>query len=297
MTKASIIYNPKAGNKKLSSAMDQIVARMLDAYDSVSLYETKKPGDGADYVRRLENKTDVVVTAGGDGTVNEIAGTLCALDNRPSLAVIPGGTCNDFSRAIGMAQHPLRAVEQIVRGKKKSIEVGCFENRYFLNFWGIGLITEVSSEIDPRKKASLGRLAYYISALQNLSNPKSFHLRLESEDRHFEGEAVMVIVGNGPFTGGVRAFFPRLDVGDGKLDVLIVKRTSLRFIWSWLHSKVYETFPVQEDNLIHFRTKKLRISADPEQLVDCDGERGQYTPAEVFVLPEHLDVLIGDLPN
>lgn len=293
MENAAVILNPAAGQDRLAQSMDAILDTLQEAFSEVSIYRTEKQGDGARYVQQLEDEADVIIAAGGDGTVHEVAGAICSLENRPIFAVIPGGTCNDFSRAIGINQNPIRAAQQIAEKAFRTIEVGKANDHYFLNFWGIGLITQVSSSINPDTKETFGRLAYYISTAQNLSDALPFRVKVESDDRSFDGEAVMVLVGNGPFTGGIRAFFPRMDMSDGRLDVLIIKETSFRTLWSILRSKVIDTFTDEDEDIIHFRTKQLTISAEPEQDIDCDGERYGQTPATVSVLPEHLRVIVG----
>lgn len=295
MEKATVIFNPAAGQGRLEQQIDEIKEKLQGAFSEVSIYRTQESGDGRRYVKDLEGRTDAIIAAGGDGTVHEIAGAVCSLEKRPVFGVIPGGTCNDFSRAIGMSQNPLQAADQLSEKRVKSIEVGRADDRYFLNFWGIGLITQVSSNIDSNTKDSFGRLAYYISAAQNVRDHRSFHVKLESEDYTFDDDAVMVLIGNGPFTGGVRAFFPRVDMADGQLDVLIVKEASMHMIWSILRSKMTAAFPDNDENMIHFRTRKLTISTDPEQAIDCDGERKGKTPTTISAQPEHLKILAGDL--
>lgn len=295
MDKATVIFNPAAGQGRLKQHIDDIKKKLRSTFHDVSVYETEESGDGARFVKQLEGQTDAIIAAGGDGTVHEIAGALCSLENRPVFGVIPGGTCNDFSRAIGIRQNPLQAADQLSQKQIKSIEVGRAGDSYFLNFWGIGLITQVSSQIDSNTKESFGRLAYYISAAQNLADNRSFHVKLESGSYQYDDDAVMVLVGNGPFTGGVRAFFPRIDMADGQLDVLLVKEASLHMIWSILRSKMTYAFPEDDENIVHFRTSELRISTDPEQSIDCDGERKGTTPTTISALPQHLQVLAGDL--
>lgn len=293
MEKAAVIYNPAAGQGKLKQSMEAIQETLESAFGSVTLFETKNPGDGAEFVHKLGSQVDAVIAAGGDGTVHEVAGAICSLENRPVFGVIPGGTCNDFSRAIGLNQNPIRAAEQLAERHVKEIEVGRTKEGYFLNFWGIGLITRISSQINENTKDSFGRLAYYISTAQNLKDPKSFQVSLKSEDYTYEGEAVMILVGNGPFTGGMRLFFPRIDMADGKVNVLLVKEASLPMIWSIMRSKVNGQLPLEDENIVYFRTNEVEIKTDPLQKVDCDGERRGETPVVITTLPRHLKVLVG----
>lgn len=293
MEKVAVIYNPAAGQGKLEQSMETIQDTLEKAFEEVAFFQTKNPGDGAEFVNKISEEMDVVIAAGGDGTVHEVAGALCCLKKRPVFGVIPGGTCNDFSRAIGLHQNPVKAAEQLAERIVKEIEVGRTEEGYFLNFWGIGLITQVSSQINENTKDSFGRLAYYISTAQNLKDPKPFHVSLKSKDYNYEGDAVMVLVGNGPFTGGVRLFFPRIDMADGKVNVLLVKDASLPMIWSIMRSKMNAQLPLEDENIVYFRTDQVNVHTDPPQKVDCDGERRGETPVVISAMPKHLKVLVG----
>ncbi|GGE19626.1 bis(5'-nucleosyl)-tetraphosphatase [Marinithermofilum abyssi] len=295
MTHAELILNPAAGRRQLFYALDDITRLLQTGFDQVTVYQTTQPGDGALRLKEVATDRDLIIAGGGDGTVHELTNALSSLVQRPPLAILPGGTCNDFSRALGMEQEPLAAVKQILQKRERRIDVGMSsQGRYFLNFWGIGLITEVSLDIQNQSKERLGRLAYYFSAVQNLWDQKSFQLRIQSEDIAFEGEATMLLVGNGSYIGGVQAFFPHSRIDDGQMDVLVIKETSLDSIWSMLMSILTKEWP-DSDDLMYFHAKDLTISASPPQEIDCDGEKGEFTPVNLSILPGHLSMYVGEI--
>ncbi|WP_347552327.1 diacylglycerol kinase family protein [Pseudalkalibacillus hwajinpoensis] len=293
LTRTAIILNPKAGNVKLVDQIDIIQERLKVKFGNVTLYKTEYPGHGAELVEQLADKVDVLIGAGGDGTIYELANAICQRGKRPVFGVIPGGTCNDFSRALGINQNPLQAVEQLLEDHRSLIDVGKSNDEYFLNFWGIGLITQASENINPDTKELFGRLSYYISTAQTINNPVPFHLKVEADEANFEGEAVMMIVGNGPFTGGIQAFFPQNNLKDEEFDILIIKETSLPTFWSIFQSKMFKQSRFNEA-IIHFQAKNLTVSTTPNQTIDCDGERNFTTPSTLEVLPGYLTVLTGE---
>ncbi|SFS65882.1 diacylglycerol/lipid kinase family protein [Marininema halotolerans] len=296
MQRVALILNPSAGQGQLIELLDTILAQLQEHFEQVSLYKTTQPGDGAKKVAEIAQDVDVIIAAGGDGTVHELVNAVCALDKRPTFAILPGGTCNDFCRAIGISQDPLVALEQILRKKSLQVDVGhSSQGRYFLNFWGIGLITQVSENISNEQKERLGRLAYYFSAAQNILDPTPFHLKATiGQTIQFEGNATMIIIGNGSFIGGVQGFFPHSRINDHRLDVLIVKENSLASIWSMLLSNWKNDWP-ESEHLQYFHTDKLSITTSPDQSIDCDGEKEGTTPVDIQVLPHHLTVLVGDM--
>ncbi|GGM35270.1 bis(5'-nucleosyl)-tetraphosphatase [Paraliobacillus quinghaiensis] len=294
MNKVAVILNPVSGNGKVQRFKDQIVVTLRDSFQSVTIYETQQSGDGTSIVERVASSVDLIVVAGGDGTVNEVVNAIAPLEERPAFAIIPGGTSNDFSREIGMLQHPLKAAEQIAHKNSMWVDVGKSDHYYFLNFWGIGLITQVSETVDIGSKQNIGRLAYYLRTLQTIGGENPFHLKVETDTDTWEGEAVMLLVGNGTYTGGIRAFFPEGSIKDGLLDVLLIKETSLQTFWEILQSRVSNQIQNKE-GIITFQTPKITITADPEQTIDCDGERQNKTPSTVGILPKHIKMIVGNV--
>ncbi len=290
MKKAAIIQNPASGNSKMHEAMPEIKKQLLSKYTDVEIFETKKPGDGADIISEYHQSFDAIIGAGGDGTVYELVNALCPLKERPVFGILPGGTCNDFARTLRMPFDPEGAARALVEGMPIQIDIGNTGGRFFSNFWGVGLITTVSQEVDSAIKSSFGRLAYYLSALQNASDGEPFRLQVDSPDGHFDGEAVMAIVGNGPYTGGIRTFFPDSSFTDGKLDVLIVKNASVKTIWN-LFQQRFSAETAENENLVYFQTRDLQIKTDPVLTVDTDGERPDNTPADIRLFPSYLSVI------
>ena len=111
---------------------------------------------------------------------------------------------------------------------------------------------------------------------------------------NYDEEAVMVIVGNGPFLGGMKSLLPHASIEDGKFDVLIMKNTKIQQVWTWLETKLQDDYPEDQENLIYFRTDRLQMETDPIVQVDCDGEPLGTTPAEITVLSKHLRVVVGE---
>lgn len=296
MNKIAIIANPAAGNKQLLSDLDLIAEKFQSIAPEVTVWKTQKPGDGASILHRLAEEAELIIAAGGDGTVYELINALCPLQQRPLFAILPGGTCNDFSRTLGISQNHLEAVEQILRLHVRNIDVGKHDDHYFLNFWGIGLITQVSEQIQSEIKKRWGRLAYYLSAIQTISDKQTFYLEVESDQQQYSGEAAMMIVGNGSHVGGMEVYFPQSSVDDGQLDVLILKDVSMDSVWSMIVSHFTNQDPEGED-LLYFHARELKVRTKPNLKIDCDGEKKTYTPTHLSVLPGHLRIIVGDLPN
>jgi diacylglycerol kinase (ATP) len=295
LNKAAVILNPNAGQGRLFNNWEAILEELHKGFSNVEVIQTENPGDGAVFVKQLQNEADVVIAAGGDGTVHEVAEALASLEgDAPVFGILPGGTCNDFSRALGMNQAPLKAAGQLSQKKIRHIDIGEFNGNYFTNFWGIGLITHVSESIDPDTKERFGRLSYYLSAAKSFQTWEPFHIHLQSEEFKFEGEAAMLLAVNGPFTGGIKSFFPQTDIQDGKLDCLLIEKPSVSFIWEVLQNRLTAA-SYEGEGYHYFQTDELHVKTTPRQLIDCDGERENETPSVVKCLKKKLVSITGDV--
>ncbi|MBD1370941.1 diacylglycerol kinase family lipid kinase [Hazenella sp. IB182357] len=293
MQHITLIMNPKAGNQKLHDQLDFILEKLQTIAPEVAVHYTQQEEDGFRFVQEVAPYTDLLIIAGGDGTVHTCINGLASLSRRPPLAILPGGTCNDFARTLGYSQDPVEAIDQIMKRNERKIDVAQHNDSYFLNFWGIGLITQVSNEIEPEMKKKWGRLAYYLSAWKQFDQSESFEVEIQSDDYQYQGPAQMVLIGNGAYVGGLKAYFPLSSVEDGQLDVLVFKTFSLEAITAMFSSHITRDQP-QNESLDFFRTKEIKISTTPAQQIDCDGEKTTKTPSLIRTLPGHLRMWVGD---
>ncbi|GEM01709.1 lipid kinase, YegS/Rv2252/BmrU family [Halolactibacillus halophilus] len=239
--------------------------------------------------------SEVVIAYGGDGTVHHVLQHLLTLSEPPTFAIIPGGTANDFARTLNMPINPVKAAETIINQQTKQIDVGQFNDRYFLNFFGIGLVTETKQAVSASEsKQTFGRFSYYLNSLQTLNAPEEpFSVTVKGDNHTYEGNAMMVMVGNGQYTGGVRAFFNQADMTDGAFDVLIIKNVSARSLFDIVKANITPD-PKQLEGIEYFRTSTLDIKTTPPQQIDCDGEDGGVTPVTLKVLPKHITMITGE---
>jgi YegS/Rv2252/BmrU family lipid kinase len=292
MKHVTLLINPAAGKQALIPSLDAILEKWRSVTKEVEVFYTRAPGDGLALILSLAEKTDLVIAAGGDGTVYECVNALAPLARRPLFGVLPCGTCNDFSRTLGIEQDPVDATEQLLRLRSKKVDVGQNGDHYFLNFWGIGLMTEVSDGVDSDIKKRWGRLAYYLSTLKHAQDPIPFALEVDADGFQYRGPATLLIAGNGTHLGGIPTFVPHGSVTDGQFDCLIVKEGGL---WSLLPDFASRMAGGNGGkNVLTFRARELSVTTHPLLKADTDGEKHTYTPTHLSVIPRHLEVLTGE---
>ncbi|MFS0782661.1 YegS/Rv2252/BmrU family lipid kinase [Bacillus sp. 1P06AnD] len=287
--KGILIYNGNAGQKDLGKALGACVPVLSPHVSELTLMPTQEQGDAEDICKRVGEHVDVLFILGGDGTVHECINGLAGLASRPIVGILPGGTCNDFSRELNMPQDIEKAAMEMIEGETSLVDVGKVNDRYFLNFWGIGLIADTSSNIDSSQKNVLGKVSYFLSALRTAKEAESFSFRLEYNGGVIEDEAVLILAGNGRFIGTNKLPFQEIDRSDGLLDIIIVKNSNLAVFKDILFSSEYAEPENRTDrDLIYVHSDFIRIKTDKQMDADTDGELYLSTPAEITVLPEHL---------
>jgi lipid kinase YegS len=194
---------------------------------AVDLSITWEAGDGIHLAARAADRgTDVVVACGGDGTLNEVVN---GLDGREiPLGVVPLGTANDFARQTGIPEDADHAMDVILRRKPVRIDTASMNGRRFLNVSTGGVGAEATAETPADFKASLGPLAYAITAVRKLAGSEARRASFTSAGFSLDTEFLAFAVGSARVTGGGTIMTPDASVTDGLLDLCVIEAMSRR---------------------------------------------------------------------
>ncbi|SHH96981.1 diacylglycerol/lipid kinase family protein [Virgibacillus chiguensis] len=288
---ALLLYNGNADEEDMRKKLTQIVANLSLAIKQLHLLQTDSIEDVRQACVRYADQVEILLVLGGDGTVHTCINAISPLKKRPIIGILPGGTCNDFSRVLRMPQRLGEAASAIVDGEVVEIDVGKADDRYFLNFWGIGLIAETSQNIDPNQKKNFGVLSYFMSTLKSLSQAESFSYQITTDEQNFVGEAVMIVALNGRFLGTQEVPISSLQPDDGKLDVLIVKNSNLAFFRDLLAMNDPSKKLKELNEMMYVQTTYLQVTTENKKEIDMDGEIIATTPSEVEIIPKHLQMI------
>src|SRR5213595_1385596 len=219
--KVQLILNGKAaGNHALRAA----VVRQREIGHRIEVRVTSEKGDARPFVSEA-GEVDLLIAAGGDGTLNEVVHGLMDLSDiaRPVLGVVPLGTANDFATGCGIPRDPEKALALCIEGTEVAIDVGKANEHWFLNAASIGFGAEITATTPPELKNLLGPAAYAVMGAILATNVHHYRGRLTLPDREIAGSGPVAIVGNGRPAGGGIQVTPRARVDDGLLDVLSVR--------------------------------------------------------------------------
>lgn len=208
--------------------LPQVLQKLENAGYETSAHATTGEGDAIRAAKiAVERRYDIVVAAGGDGTLNEVVNGLAEQEYRPKLGVIPMGTTNDFARALQIPRDIEKAVDIIVKGDTLPVDIGRMNDRYFINIAGGGRLTELTYEVPSKLKTMMGQLAYYIKGIEMLPSIKATELTIEYDGKLFEGEAMLFLIALTNSVGGFEKLAPDASINDGLFTLLILKKTNL----------------------------------------------------------------------
>ncbi len=291
-----VIFNPAARGEKarhFRRHLDEIASRG-------ALKATAAPGDA----RRLATEAvadgfELIVAAGGDGTVNEVLnGIGDAPDgfDRARLGVLPLGTVNVFAREIGLSLRIERAWKTLQRGRETRLDLPCVEfsangvrrRQYFVQLAGAGLDARAIELVTWPLKKKFGPLAYVIAGLKALRGrlPK---ITARIDGQNAAGE--LILIGNGRYYGGPLEMFPKAELRDGLLDVCVFPRanwlTLLRCVPGLLAQRKLTASATQR-----FRASAFELASDLPASFELDGEWVGSLPASFSVARELLRVIV-----
>ncbi len=225
MKKLLFVMNPYAGQRKANKLLAEILEIFNRADYVTEVYMTAGPGDGTQKVRQSAETVDLVVCCGGDGTFNEtVSGVLQSGVDIP-IGYIPAGSTNDFASSLRLSTDILKAARDIVSGSAQYYDIGCFGGRYFSYVASFGAFTKASYSTPQNVKNALGHVAYVLSGIQELSQLKTYPVRLELPNgRIVEDCFLFGAISNSTSVGGILKLSPdRVDMRDGKFEILLVR--------------------------------------------------------------------------
>lgn len=215
-----IIVNPVAGKKKTVKNL-QIAERVFSERGiAYKVRKTAASGDGEKIARELSEQGErEFVVVGGDGTLHEVLNGLSD-PSVCSLGLIPSGTGNDFAEALGIPLEAEKAALKIADGKPADVDYLQIGHRRSMNVAGIGMDVDVLERCQRGKMR--GKLKYLKSLLTSLFAFKGYHVKIESEGRVEEHDALIAAVCNGSTFGGGIKICPDAQTDDRKMNVVLI---------------------------------------------------------------------------
>ena len=291
--RAMLIFNPASGQLGTSPQhLVDILRAMQDRNILSEVHVVQPKGDVEAAVRRaLKEGIQLVVVAGGDGTIDRVAGAM--VGSSATLGIIPTGTRNNLSFNLGVPSTIEEAVSMLRHGRRIKIDVGSVRSgasrRWFLEAASLGLISDMYPAADELQHGNLEQIGTLFSAFVD-STPARLHVALSEQER-FDANAHMVLITNMPYLGPRLQFAPDISCRDGRLDVFIFSDMSKLDLISFAVRAA--AGPVVDAHVRHLRVANLRIRSTPAMPVLADGFPLGRGPVSVQIHPRSLSVLVG----
>lgn len=225
MKNVLLIINPRAGKTKVKSSLFDIIDILTEHDMSVTVELTRYSGHARDMCSYISDSYDMVVCAGGDGTLNEVFAGMIASEKSLPIGYIPAGSTNDFASSLKLSSDIRRATLDIVTGVTRSVDIGRFSDRYFSYVASFGAFTKASYSTPQNVKNSLGHLAYILEGMKDLPSIKGEYAKVVTDSGNvYEGEFIFGAIANSTSVGGVISLDRRLvTLNDGKFELMLIK--------------------------------------------------------------------------
>ncbi|WAH52271.1 lipid kinase YegS [Pseudescherichia vulneris] len=273
-----ILNGKSAGDDTLREAVTLLRNEGIELHVRV----TWEKGDAARYVAEaVELGVATVIAGGGDGTINEVATALvnAAGENAPALGILPLGTANDFATSVGIPETLDKALQLAIVGKAVPIDIARVNGETgFINMATGGFGTRITTETPERLKAALGGVSYVIHGLMRMDTLKADSVEIRGENFSWQGDALVIGIGNGRQAGGGQQLCPSALINDGLLEIRI-------FTGDELLPALFTTLTRPEDspNIIDGESAWFEVTSPHEITFNLDGEplSGQHFRIEI----------------
>ncbi|MCI1986453.1 MAG: diacylglycerol kinase [Lactobacillus sp.] len=302
--RARLIYNPTSGNEGMKRYVADILDVLEQADYEASAYQTTPTPFSAkkEASRATLDGFDLIVAAGGDGTINEVVNGIAPHRRRPKMGIIPAGTTNDYARALRIPREdPVAAAKVILKGQTLGMDIGKANNHYFMNIAAGGLLTELTYAVPSEFKSIFGYFAYVMKGAEMLPAIKQFPIHLEFDDGVYDGPASMFLLAMTNSIGGFEQIVPDSALGDGKFSLIVVKTAKLPEYLVLMGKVLNGGRHVDDPNIIYTKTQKLVVTRkDGEELkVNLDGDYGGSAPMTFLNLKQHIEMFanVAEIPR
>lgn len=288
-----VILNPNAGSADDIHALQAAIQRL----DDPQLYTTEHPNDAQRFAHQaLERGCELVIAAGGDGTVNEVVNGLSNNWQQAALGIIPLGTGNDFVRTIDVPGDLDGAIGVLLANKQRDLDVVCVESdktRYFINVSAGGFSGLVDEKLTDNIKEAWGPLSYLRSAAAALPELTDYHTLVSFDDGEPTDMRIYnMVIANARFVAGGIPIAPRAEIDDGLVDVLMIPAESLPRL-ALLMPQIMLGTHLDSDIITFRRARNVRVDSRPPMWFNADGEVVGSQPSTFHVLPRALRVIVG----
>ncbi|MGD1103158.1 MAG: diacylglycerol kinase family protein [Terriglobia bacterium] len=284
-----ILFNPTAKRGKAR----RLLERALEVFRQQHVHFVVRESQSAQHLMELarearEEKPDLIVSAGGDGTHHYVINGL--FKSEIPLGLLPLGTGNDFAKGVGMPMELHTAAAALLNGHVREIDLAQAGSAIYGCIAGVGFDSTVTRYANEHARWLSGSLAYMWSLLWCLPEYRPQQLEIIADGESFSGDVVFAVVGNNASYGGGIRLAPRAKLDDGLLDICIIPYMSRLELLRWV-PRAYRGEHLNHPRIKYLQARKITLCAPSRMELFGDGEFLQELPATIEVIPRALRVI------
>ena len=294
MKKCLFIYNPISGKGRIKKN-EKLINDTLSTKYQVEVCQSMYKGNITKLILDKGENADLIVIAGGDGTLNEVINALYKIKNKPVLGYIPSGTVNDIAHSLKIPTNIRKALNIILNGKIYEHDIFKVNDKYGMYVCCAGLFTETSYATSQSSKKRLGKLAYFFHGIKKIFSTPAFPLSITFNGSVVSGKYAMLLVVNSRSIGGF-IINKKAQLNDGLVDVVLIKSKKNTIPLSSIFSlaKVFLSgIPKNSTNQIQvFRTSKFSLTTLDNTIINLDGEKISNGSFNFEVIKKGVRILV-----
>lgn len=286
-----VVVNPRGGKQRGLLVLERVKPVFAAAGIELDVLVTQRPGHAGEIARTLDlTRIDGICVIGGDGTVHEVADGLMQRGEPLSipLGIIPAGTGNTLAQHL-RCDDPLTAARQIVMGRTQPLDVVrvTLSDRvvFCVDIVGWGAVADINCTAE--RLRMLGPSRYGAAALWHILRAKRRRVTLVLDGQPVDDEFLFVIACNPKFTGSGMKLAPHAEIGDGQIDVVVVRHAT-RWQMLKLFTKVFDGSHLSLEYVEYHQVRSFAIESESHDPLDLDGEMKGHAPMSAEVLPSAL---------
>jgi YegS/Rv2252/BmrU family lipid kinase len=286
-----VIINPVSGARGRAAPVGARVdlARRVAAEcgETVDVIVTERGGHAGELARDARTRGERLVVAwGGDGTINEVAAAL-AFGNVP-LGIMPAGSGNGLSRALGIPFEPAAALSAALKGRPRAIDAGELGGRFFVNVAGVGFDARIAERFNSPQNRRRGLWGYAALVAREALGYEAARYTITTPDGSASLRAWLVVLANGNEFGNRMCIAPHARVDDGRLDLVVVHDRS-RFGTVWGMRRLLTRSVERAPQWSSRQVERATITSEQPMMFHVDGEAVQGgTTLEAKIHPNAL---------
>lgn len=272
--KSLVLFNMHSGKGAIKYRLVQLVDGLNKLGYEVIAYSTQKPGDAENLVMEYADELELVVCAGGDGTVSETIMGIHKCNKQIPMAFIPCGSTNDYAATLKVPKNISKLTELIEKESFRSLDIGTFNDKCFDYVAAFGLLTDIAYTTDQKLKNMIGYGAYVLEVTKRILKIPVLDISVETESgiRFSEGWFYGMVTNSNQVGGLKNITGPRVELDDGMFEVTLVRatRNPIEFI------EVLGSIATGADSRFveRFKAKRITFRSKEEIAWTIDGEPG-----------------------